>query len=54
MIDMLIFMWAGLCILGIAVGSYTGVAEYAFMIIGGGILLIGVIGMVVHYLDPSR
>lgn len=31
-----VIYFAGLIMFGIAMGSYTGVAEYAFMIVGGG------------------
>ncbi len=39
----------GLIILGAAIGSHTGVAQYGFMIIGGGtVLYTGAMGIVTY------
>jgi hypothetical protein len=44
MIELLSVMYfAGLVMFSAAIGSYTGIAEYAFMIIGGGVVCYAVI-----------
>ena len=45
-----LFYFVGLIMFGIAVGSHTNVAEYAFMIIGGGTTLYAMVMGIVIYL----
>lgn len=41
--------FAGLIMLGVAIGSYANVAQYGFMIIGGGtVLYTGAMGIVTY------
>lgn len=43
----------GLAILAISIGSYTNIPEYAFMIIGGGMVLFSVVTGILHYLHKE-
>jgi len=45
-----IIYFFGLCILGVSVGSYYHIAEYAFMIIGCGSVLYAIFSAIFLYL----
>lgn len=45
--------FVGLVVFGIAVGSHTGVAEYAFMTIGGGAIAYAGVMAMLSYLHKK-
>ena len=51
MVYLPLFYFVGLVMFGIAVGSLYNLAEYAFMVIGGGLITYAAVGLLLSYLD---
>lgn len=49
MIEILTALYfVGLIFVGVSIGSYTGVSEYGFGFIGGGVILYSAIALIIH------